>query len=188
MEPSRGLLRSAVALLVFGALSSCSKAGPGPLPTGSSEGRIPLSSPNFDDAARMPARFTCDGEDVSPTVVWSAVPNAAEYALTMIDVDAPGGGFVHWLVYGIPGEDTSLAQSTIPEGAMEGENSFGERGYAGPCPPPGDGPHRYVFTLYRLSSPRAAQLAPGATVNELLIAIRCCVMATGTLTGTYERG
>jgi Raf kinase inhibitor-like YbhB/YbcL family protein len=182
-------LRMAIAFVWLAAVPACGGGdGAGPTPKISAPNRIPLASPNFDDGARMPVRFTCDAEEVSPTIVWSGVPEAAEYALTMVDVDAPGDGFVHWLVYGIPGEDTSLPQGAVPEGAVEGRNSFGEQGYAGPCPPPGDEPHRYVFTLYRLNTARGAGLAPGVELDGLLDGISCCVVATGTLTGIYGRG
>ncbi len=149
---------------------------------------IRVLAPSFGRGGAVPARFTCEGEGISPSLAWSPSPDAAEYALTLTDPDAPGGTFVHWLVYGIPGEASSVPMAAVPEGALEGVNDFGQQGYGPPCPPPGDSAHRYVFTLYRLDQRLGSGLAAGSSIDELLNRIGCCVTATGTVTATYARG
>jgi Raf kinase inhibitor-like YbhB/YbcL family protein len=99
--------------------------------------------------------------------------------------DPDAGGFVHWVVYGLPGSTIGLREGRLPQGARAGTNGFGDTGYGGPCPPPGDGAHRYVFTLYALDEP--VDLASGATRSELLGAIDCCVKAKGSLSATFAR-
>jgi hypothetical protein len=133
----------------------------------------------------MPTQFTCDGEDRSPPLSWSPPPSVAEYALTAIDVDA--GGFVHWVAFGIPAGTAGLRSGELPPGTQEGKNGFGGTGYRGPCPPGGDGPHRYEFTLFALRTAVSAGLAPEASAGELFDAMACCVQVYGVLTGTYDR-
>jgi Raf kinase inhibitor-like YbhB/YbcL family protein len=146
---------------------------------------LPLQSPAFADAGPIPVSHTCDGENASPPLAWSVPPSVAEYALTMVDLDARG--FVHWVAYAIPADTSGVTSGRLPEGSREGQNGFGRSGYGGPCPPGGDEPHRYEITLYALRKPRTQQLRAGATIEELLEAIRCCVQVFGTLIGTYER-
>jgi Raf kinase inhibitor-like YbhB/YbcL family protein len=134
----------------------------------------------FEDGDSIPERFTCDGEDVSPQLSWEQVEGAEEYALVMSDPDAPGGTFVHWVVFGLPAEPTSLEEdATVPE-----ENTGTQ--YRGPCPPEDDDPHRYEFTVYALSG-APADIEPGTGAADLLGAIEGSVIASGTLTGTYGR-
>jgi len=166
------------------ALAAACSGGPGPLPSVSAPNTVRLISPSFADGGAIPERFTCDGENVHPVLVWSPVPGAAEYVLTMVDVDA--NNFVHWMLYEISGMASGLPPGRLPSGAVEGKNSFGHQGYDGPCPP-GGSPHRYVFTLYRLSAVRSQALRPDMPVADLVDSISCCVQATGTLTGTYQR-
>jgi hypothetical protein len=143
-------------------------------------GRITLESPAFDDGAEIPQRFTCDGEDAPPPLRWSGVPAAArELALVVEDPDAPDGTFVHWTVYGLPARAKGL------DAGLEGENSFGDTGYGGPCPPEGDEPHRYEFLLYALSKPIG--LDQGAAPGDVRDAIRERATARGLLTGTFGR-
>jgi phosphatidylethanolamine-binding protein (PEBP) family uncharacterized protein len=117
----------------------------------------------------IPKRYTCDGADARPAISWTRVRGAAEYAFEVVDVDAPGGRFVHWLDLG----------------GVQGRNSFGRLGWSGPCPPPGDKPHRYVTTVFALS--RAVRLASGFGETQLLRAIRGRVLASGTIVGRYGR-
>lgn len=105
---------------------------------------LTLTSSAFADGARIPARFTCDGKDVSPPLRWTAPPRGTRYLrLTLFDPDAPGGGFTHWRAR-IPATWRALREAQ--HAPVEGGNDFGRRGYTGPCPPPGRA-HRYVFTL-----------------------------------------
>jgi Raf kinase inhibitor-like YbhB/YbcL family protein len=144
-----------------------------------------LTSPNFEEGGRIPREHTCDGDDAPPELLWSGVPSGVvELALTCEDPDAPGGTFVHWVGWGI---DPSSGRLPAGDGSgiRDGPNGFGNSGYGGPCPPPGDGPHRYEFTLYALD--QSIELEPGSTIEQLRSAIDSHVRATATLMGTYER-
>jgi Raf kinase inhibitor-like YbhB/YbcL family protein len=147
---------------------------------------LALSSPAFLDGSRIPARYTCDGEDVSPPLTWTRVPaRARSLALLLVDVDAPGGAFVHWSVYDIPRGSSGLATGGVPSGSAEGENSFGRPGYGGPCPPKGNADHHYVFSLYALDEEPG--LPPGATPATVRRALVGHSIATGTATALYSR-
>jgi Raf kinase inhibitor-like YbhB/YbcL family protein len=152
-----------------------------------SPGSIQLTSPDFVTGGTMPTSATCSGADGAPQLMWSGGPQAQEYGLTLIDHDAPGGRFVHWVVWGIPGSEQGVAPGALPMGAVEGKNDFGSGGYRGPCPPTGEAPHRYVFTIYALSQSRTKDLHAGATIDEFFQAINGFVLASGTLTGTLGR-
>jgi hypothetical protein len=140
-----------------------------------------LSSDAFADGGTIPERYTCDGDDVAPPLTWDGVPAEARgLALLMEDPDAPSGTFVHWTVLDMPADAT-----TVPRGATEGENSFGDRGYGGPCPPEGDEPHRYVFLVYALRAP--LDLEAGAEPDEVRSALEREAIASGQLTGRFGR-
>ena len=105
---------------------------------------LALTSPAFASGGRIPVRYTCDGAGLSPPLRWTAPPpGTRSFALTVIDPDAPGGPFVHWVAAGIPASSRSLAAGA--HAPREAANSAGSRGWMGPCPP--SGTHRYVFTL-----------------------------------------
>lgn len=148
-----------------------------------------LASSAFAPSEPIPSRYTCEGEDLSPPLTWSGAPvGTRSFALIMEDPDAPGGTFVHWVVYNLPASVTSLPEgirsdSDLPQGAVHGRNSFGRNNYGGPCPP--RGPHRYFFTLYALD--RQLALAPGATKEALLRAMEGHILAQAQLMGTYKR-
>ena len=137
------------------------------------------------------ARFTCDGQDVSPALAWEGVPEGVqELALAVEDPDAPGSTFTHWLVYRIPPTATELPAGDRgwtgygPGSPQEGENDFGDTGYGGPCPP-GDEEHRYVFRLLALHEP--VRLEPGADRSEFDAAVAGFLLAEARLTATYAR-
>jgi Raf kinase inhibitor-like YbhB/YbcL family protein len=138
------------------------------------------------NGSNIPARYTCDGEDVSPPLTWTRVPaSARSLALLVEDRDAPGGAFVHWSLYNLPRGSSGVGVGSLPGGSIEGQNSFGRIGYGGPCPPTGDPAHHYVFSIYALDdSPGIPSGASPATVRE---AITAHVIALGTLTGLYRR-
>ena len=145
---------------------------------------LTLSSSAFEQGAEIPQRHSCEGEDISPPLSWSGVPEGTEsLALIVDDPDAPSGAFVHWLAWGIDPEPGGLEQGEAAP--YEGTGGFGESGYRGPCPPPGHGPHRYFFRLYALSS--APEVQPGAGREELEDAIEGSVLDSAELMGTYER-
>ena len=151
---------------------------------------IRVTSPAFQDGADIPRRYTCDGEDLSPELHWDELPAATRsIALICDDPDAPGGDWVHWVLYNLPPRATTLpagmpAQATLTDGAHHGKNDFHRLGYGGPCPPPGK-PHRYFFRLYALDT--VPTLPAGASKDELLHAIQGHVVAEGQLMGRYGR-
>jgi Raf kinase inhibitor-like YbhB/YbcL family protein len=138
----------------------------------------------WDDGAAIPASFTCDGADDVPLITWTAPPEGiAELAMAATDPDADG--FVHWLVVGLPAQAGSLGGGEPTVVGDEAVNSFGNPGWGGPCPPPGDGPHTYLFTLHLLDQP-LGQPADTPT-NQLVAAIEAATVETATFSGTYER-
>ena len=155
-----------------------------PPPTAPEE--IKLTSPAFDKNAKIPVRFTCDGEDASPPLEWSDVPgDAKELALLVTDIDASQADFVHWTVYELAPSERGLPENRLPAGAKEGENTAGKTGYTGPCPPEGDDSHRYVFALYALET--ASGLAAGASPSEVRSVLNRSALARGQLIGKYQR-
>lgn len=152
--------------------------------------KLSVSSPEFAQGDRIPVKYTCDGEDVSPPIYWNKGPAATQsYALIADDPDAPRGTFTHWVMYNIPSGVTRLeeyvtAVDRLDDGTMQGKNSYDKLGYGGPCPPPGK-PHRYRFNVYALDS--RIDLGPGASKDDLLKAMNGHVLAQGELMGTYGR-
>jgi Raf kinase inhibitor-like YbhB/YbcL family protein len=143
---------------------------------------LTVSSPDLP-AGTVPREFTCDGADRLPRLAWSTPPpGTQELAIEMLDPDAPGGTFTHWLVYGLPPGISSLA--AVPAGAAEGVNDFGRRGYRGPCPPRGSA-HHYHFVVLALDTQLG--LAAGATRPDLESRISGHLLAKGELVATYQR-
>jgi Raf kinase inhibitor-like YbhB/YbcL family protein len=143
-----------------------------------------LESSAFENAQGIPSRHSCEGEDVSPPLRWSNVPEGTRsLALVVDDPDAPGGVFTHWLAWGLDPTAEELGEGD--SAPNEGRNDFGTSGYRGPCPPPGHGRHRYVFRLYALDAD--PELAAGAAKAELEQAIEGHVLTIAELVGTYER-
>jgi Raf kinase inhibitor-like YbhB/YbcL family protein len=139
--------------------------------------------------------FGCSGANVSPELAWEGAPvEARSFAVTMYDPDAPtGSGFWHWLVFDIPADTHRLASDAgdtktqlLPAGARQGSNDFGLPGYAGPCPPPGSGPHRYFVRVHALKVARL-DVAPGATAAVIGFYINANTIATTQLMAVYER-
>jgi Raf kinase inhibitor-like YbhB/YbcL family protein len=150
---------------------------------------LTIRSPVFHEGGSIPARYTCDGEDVSPPLEWTGIPTGVKtLALTCDDPDAPSGLWVHWVVFDLPPSANGLPEGVPPTpeisgGGRQGKNDFRKTGWGGPCPP--SGTHRYVFTLYALDS--TPGLPAGATRQDLLAAIKNHVVGEATLTGTYSR-
>lgn len=155
---------------------------------------LTLTSPAFTDQGAIPARYTCDGDDVSPPLQWSDAPaGARSFVLIIDDPDAPDPAaprriWVHWVLYNLP---ASLAE--IPEGASAGSlgagvrvalNDSNEPGYGGPCPPKGR--HRYFHKLFALDT-ELPDLGPRAKRADVEKAMAGHVLAEATLMGTYER-
>jgi Raf kinase inhibitor-like YbhB/YbcL family protein len=168
------------------ALAACGGGDRASAPPPPAPDRIELTSRAFDDGGTIPERFSCDGEDVSPPLAWTGVPDdARELALLVDDPDAPGGTFVHWALFNVPADRNEIAAGEVPQGARQGENSRGDAGYAGPCPPEGDEPHHYEFTLYALSSP--VDLPDGAAADAVRAAVGRVAVARGQIVGRFGR-
>lgn len=149
-------------------------------------GAIELRSPDFEHLGVIPGRHAHDAGNVSPSLEWVGVPpDAVELLLMCEDPDAPGGSFLHWLVTGIDPHAGGVPEHATPAGGLEWPNGFGENGWGGPAPPPGDGPHRYVFTVYALSA--RGDLPDAPTVEDIYRAADAAMLERGTLVGLYER-
>ena len=175
-----------IALLLLAALpAGCGGGGDKPSePLPEAARSIGVTSPAFRDGGSIPKRFTCDGDGRSPALRWSGVPaGARELALVVEDPDADR--FVHWTVLRIPADAPGIAEGSVPAGAVETENSFGKRGWGGPCPPEGDDPHRYVFALY--ASDVSLPLGRNSSPDEVRAALSDHAIARGTLTGRFGR-
>jgi hypothetical protein len=148
-----------------------------------------IKSSAFKNGARIPAKHTCDGVDVSPPLEWGKLPAGTKYlALICDDPDAPMGTWVHWVLYDVPASAGGLPEKLPPlkelaDGTKQGMNDFRAIGYGGPCPPSGE--HRYFFKLYALDGPTG--LKPGATKAQLLAAMKGHILAEAELMGKYKR-
>ncbi|MBS0432521.1 MAG: YbhB/YbcL family Raf kinase inhibitor-like protein [Proteobacteria bacterium] len=155
-----------------------------------------LSSPVIHEGATIPMQqvYTrCGGGNVSPQLAWRDAPKDTRgFAVTVFDPDAGGGGFWHWIAFNIgagayglnPGAGTPHS-GDAPGDTVQWTNGFGDRGYSGPCPPPGK-PHRYVFTAYALDVP-VLPVSAAASTDAVIAAIRKHALATATLTARYQR-
>lgn len=150
---------------------------------------IKLTSAAFKEGGPIPRPYTCDGVNVSPPLEWSGVPKTAKtLAIVCDDTDAPGGTWVHWVLYNLPADNIGLVENLpatekLAAGGFQGKNDFEKVGYGGPCPP--SGTHRYFFKIYALDS--ELPLKAGATKAELLKAIESHIVLQGQLMGTYRR-
>jgi len=153
-------------------------------------GSMQLKTSAFCDGGVIPTRYTCEGMNCSPPLAWEQPPQATRsLALIVDDPDAPGGTWVHWVVYDLPSTATQLPEDVaktqyLPGGAKQGLNDFRRLGYGGPSPPPG-GPHRYFFRLYALDC--LLDLKPGLTRKELDRAMNGHILGQCQLLGTYQR-
>ncbi len=152
-----------------------------------------FSTPAFGNGNRIPREFTCEGRDVSPPLEINVErDDVNSLAIVVDDPDAPSGTFTHWLMWDIP-PDRDRIPKDVPQmeiisdlgGAKQGENDFGDLGYRGPCPPQGDGPHTYRFSLYLLES--QPRLGAGATKDALLDAMGGIRLGRSRFTGEFGR-
>lgn len=142
-----------------------------------------VTSPSFEQYHTIPQRYTGDGEDLSPGLVFSEVPKGAKtYAVIVEDPDAPNGTFDHWLAWNIPAEEKGLKEGEKPP--QQGVNGFGSKGYRGPHPPPGS-VHRYFFRVYALDT--ALDLPSNASKAALMAAMQGHILSQSELVGTYSR-
>lgn len=185
---------AAVALATLGSLAA--------MPRPSASTPVPgftLTSPTLKEGSTIGmdhvfGGFGCTGRNISPALSWSGAPEGTKsFAITVYDPDAPtGSGWWHWTVVNIPASVTSLAagagstRPALPKGAVEGRTDFGKPGYGGPCPPKGDKPHRYIFTVFALKVDKVDVTgeASGAMVGFNLNANK---LATASFTATFGR-
>jgi hypothetical protein len=147
-----------------------------------------LKTQAFPESGTIPVRYTCDGLNLSPQLTWSGAPAGTKsLALVVDDPDAPGGTFLHWVLFDIGTKTEALPEGpTAAKLGIAGINDFGKSAYGGPCPPRGRGPHRYFFKLSALDTPSLG-LTVGATVIQVNQKMSGHVLGTATLMGRYER-
>lgn len=164
------------------------------------QGAFTLSSREVAQGKTIPVEqvfsgMGCTGKNVSPSLAWKGAPSAARsFALTVYDPDAPtGSGWWHWVVYNIPGNVSALASGAgepakhlLPPGSAQGNTDFGAPGYGGPCPPAGDKPHHYIFTLYALDAAKL-DVPANATAAYVGFNIHAHTLAKATFTALYGR-
>ncbi|NJO43422.1 MAG: YbhB/YbcL family Raf kinase inhibitor-like protein [Cyanobacteria bacterium CRU_2_1] len=148
-----------------------------------------LESSAFPPDGAIPAKYTCDGDNVSPALTWDAPPEKTlSLVLIADDPDAPRRTYVHWVLYDLDPKIRELpegvpSQPILNLGGVQGKNDFGRYGYGGPCPP--NGTHRYFFKLYALDT--VLDLPPGATKAEVIKAMKEHILAGAELIGRYSR-
>lgn len=168
-------------VVVMGLAACASPADPTSTPAGAT---MQLTSAAFADGGPIPAKYTCDGDDVSPPLAWTDVPEGTRaFALIVTDPDA--GDFVHWVLTAIPGETRELPEGEGDAIGVPGQTSFGDAGWGGPCPPSGE--HRYVFELLALSEPPESQPGVAFDADAVRSMTEGRTLARGELTGTYAR-
>ena len=149
---------------------------------------LSVSSSAFQEGGKIPVKYTCDGEDVSPALVWGKPPQGtSSFALIVDDPDAPFGVWTHWVIFNIPADTLELpeavpTQEQLPNGALQGKNDFGRIGYGGPCPP-GPG-HHYRFIVYALD--KSLDLTSGVSKKQVLDAMQGSILEQGLITGIYR--
>lgn len=149
-----------------------------------------LETDAFEHDGEIPARYSCEGENLSPALRWEDLPEEAQsLALIVDDPDAPDMTWVHWVLYNLGVGETGLAEGVkiadLENGAVEGVNDFKKIGYGGPCPPKGHGTHHYFFKLYALD--KKLDLPAGASKEELEAAMQHHILGYVEMIGTYER-
>ncbi|MBI2996762.1 MAG: YbhB/YbcL family Raf kinase inhibitor-like protein [Candidatus Melainabacteria bacterium] len=148
-----------------------------------------IKSSAFQNMGMIPVQYTCDGEDISPPLSWTGVPDGTKsLAIISCDPDAPSGDWVHWVIYNIPPNTNELQENisndeTLSDGTRQGVNDFRAIGYGGPCPP--GGTHRYFFKLYALDTLLNFESSP--TKSKLLKAMKEHILAKAQLVGKYKR-
>jgi Raf kinase inhibitor-like YbhB/YbcL family protein len=185
------MLKNIVVLVIVLILFCCCKssAQTDSNTAGGEKMEIKVTSSAFAEGGLIPAKYTCDGSDISPPLQWEAVPEGTKsIALISDDPDAPMGTWVHWVLFNLPAETKKLEENippdkTLPNGARQGTTDFKRIGYGGPCPP--SGTHRYYFKIYALDT--KLDLATGAKKSELLKAMEGHILGQGQLMGKYKR-
>jgi Raf kinase inhibitor-like YbhB/YbcL family protein len=184
------LQHSVATLVIAGSLAATTQA----------QSAFSLTSSEVKPGGTLTARqvfngMGCTGQNISPALSWKGAPAGTKsFAITVYDPDAPtGSGWWHWMVYNIPATVTSLpagagdkARKLLPAAAMEGPTDFGTAGYGGPCPPAGDKPHRYIFTVYALKTEKL-DIPAGATSALVGFNLHGNMLSKSSFTALYGR-
>jgi Raf kinase inhibitor-like YbhB/YbcL family protein len=180
------LILSVIVMLLF--LPACKAITPTETPTENVKDTILLSSSAFNNLEKIPERYSNYGDDVSPSLQWSNVPQDPQsFAIVMDDPDAWPSTFTHWIIFNIPINKSGLTEGipqdlTLQDGSKQGKNDFGNIGYNGPRPPSGQ-THHYKFTIYALE--KVLDIEGGVSIQGFLKAISGHILAKGTLVGLY---
>lgn len=150
---------------------------------------LKVTTTAFTSGAAIPTKYTADGEDIAPSLSWSAVPpQTKSIAVCVVDTDAPRGDWWHWVLYGLDAKTTELKEGTaktaVAANASQGKNDFGKTGYNGPSPPRGK-VHHYYFRVFALDKMLSEK--PGLDKVEFEKAIAGHILAHGETVGTYIR-
>lgn len=144
--------------------------------------QMEIASPAFVHNQSIPARFTCQGDDINPPLRIEDVPDQAESLVLIVDdPDAPGRTWDHWIVYNIPADTRQIGEDSVP--GEQGTNSWGRQDYGGPCPPSGE--HRYFFKLSALDT--RLDCPPGVSKQELIEAMEGHLLGSCELIGLYKK-
>ena len=142
-----------------------------------------IISPAYLDGAQYPDKYTCDGQDISPQLVFSGIPGDAKtLVLILEDPDAPAGAYTHWIMWNIP-PNARIDENSVPQGAVQGVNTAGTNRYESPCPPYGT--HRYVFKAYALDT--VLSLSQKSMRADLEKAMEGHILASASLTGLKSK-
>jgi Raf kinase inhibitor-like YbhB/YbcL family protein len=153
------------------------------------EAKLRLTSASFEADSALPAKYTCDGPDVSPALAWNEPPAGTKsFALVVDDPDTPKKTVIHWLIYDLPAATRTLPEGVptkakLPDGSRQGKNDHGKIGYSGPCPPAGAA-HHYFFKLYTLDYQTG--LKPKATAADVEKAIKGHILAQAELIARFQ--
>jgi Raf kinase inhibitor-like YbhB/YbcL family protein len=160
-----------------------------PAPATATSVAMTISSPAFQDGGKIPVKYTCKGQSISPPLQWANAPqDFRSYALILEDTDTSRGTLTHWVVFNISPDFNGLPEGVpiqigSPTTYSQGNNSFGKTGYDGPCPPAGQS-HRYIFSLYALDTV-LSQLKAGASKSDVLEAMQGHILSSARLTGIF---
>jgi Raf kinase inhibitor-like YbhB/YbcL family protein len=179
-------------LLIACSASACTAAPSATATTPPGGAALQISSTAFQPGELIPQQYTCSGKQISPPLAWSDIPQGAKsLALIVDDPDAPGGIWVHWVVYNLPPDASGLPEGAsqpnqppagLPSGAQQGKNSWGRSDYGGPCPPSGQ--HRYFFKLYALDTTFSSA---SLDKSGLLKAMEGHILGQGEVTGVFHQ-
>ena len=149
------------------------------------ENKMKLTSSAFENNQFIPAKYTCDGQNINPSLSINDVPEGTQSLVLIVDdPDSPSGTFTHWLIWNISPQTAEITEGNIPSEAAQGKNDFGKVGFGGPCP--SSGTHHYQFKLYALDT--TLDLASSVTKSDIEKAMQGHILDQTLLNGLYKRG